>query len=229
MKFLSSLLLLGSAAQAHYTIPRASANGVSGADWQFTRITSNFQSNGPVEDVTSAAMTCYERNPGTSSASTLPVTAGGTMTFGIAPSMYHPGPLNIYMARAPSGSAATFDGKGAVWFKVYEDKPKVVGSGIEWPNANLSAFTLTIPKCIPNGEYLVRFEHIGLHAAGSRNGAQLYISCTQVRVSGGSGSTPSNLLSFPGSYSPTDPGLLVNIYYPIPTNYKAPGGNPLVC
>ncbi|KXJ87237.1 glycoside hydrolase [Microdochium bolleyi] len=229
MKFISSLLLLGSAAQAHYTIPRASANGVSGADWQFTRITSNFQSNGPVTDVSSSAMTCYERNPGSSSASTLAVTAGGTMTFGIAPNIYHPGPLNIYMAKAPSGSAATFDGKGAVWFKVYQDQPKVVGSGLEWPNNGLSSVTLTIPKCIPNGEYLVRFEHIGLHSASSTNGAQLYISCTQVRVSGGSGSTPSNLLSFPGSYKSSDPGLLVNIYYPVPTNYKAPGGNPLVC
>lgn len=227
MKFISSLVLLGTAAQAHYTIPRASANGVSGADWQFTRITSNFQSNGPVTDVTSSAMTCYERNPGTAS-STLNVNAGGALTFGIAPNIYHPGPLNIYMAKAPS-SASSFDGKGAVWFKVYGDQPKVSSGGIEWPNNGLSSVTITVPKCIPSGEYLVRFEHIGLHSASSTNGAQLYISCTQVKVSGGSGSTPSNLLSFPGSYSPQDPGLLVNIYYPVPTNYKAPGGSALVC
>ncbi|KAH7010823.1 glycosyl hydrolase family 61-domain-containing protein, partial [Microdochium trichocladiopsis] len=201
MKFLSSLLLLGSAAQAHYTIPRASANGVSGSDWQFTRITSNYQSNGPVTDVTSSAMTCYERNPGQSTASTLAVTAGGTITFGIAPNIYHPGPLNIYMAKAPS-SAATFDGKGAVWFKVYQDQPKVVSSGLEWPNNGVSSVTMTIPKCIPSGEYLVRFEHIGLHSASSVNGAQLYISCTQVKVSGGSGSSPATSCPSPAPTAP---------------------------
>jgi hypothetical protein len=76
---------------------------------------------------------------------------------------------------------------------------------------------------------LVRFEHIGLHSASAPGGAQLYISCAQVNVSGGSGSARPSLLSFPGAYSPNDPGLAVNIYWPVPTNYKAPGGNPLQC
>lgn len=89
--------------------------------------------------------------------------------------------------------------------------------------------TVTIPKCIADGEYLVRFEHIGLHSASSPGGAQLYISCAQVKVTGGSGGASPNLMSFPGAYSATDPGLMVNIYWPIPTNYKAPGGNPLTC
>ena len=46
-----------------------------------------------------------------------------------------------------------------------------------------------------------------------QGGAQFYISCAQVSVSGGSGSkSPSELVSFPGAYSPNDPGLLINIY-----------------
>jgi hypothetical protein len=92
-----------------------------------------------------------------------------------------------------------------------------------------SSITVTVPQCIANGEYLVRFEHIGLHSASSTNGAQLYISCAQVKVTGGSGSYNPSLLSFPGAYSPNDPGLLVNIYYPVPTNYVAPGGPALQC
>lgn len=88
---------------------------------------------------------------------------------------------------------------------------------------------MTIPSCIADGEYLIRFEHIALHSASSSGGAQLYISCTQVSVSGGSGSASPSLMAFPGAYTASDPGLLVNIYYPVPTNYKAPGGDPLVC
>ena len=86
-----------------------------------------------------------------------------------------------------------------------------------------------IPKCIPSGDYLLRVEHIGLHSASAVGGAQLYISCAQLSVSGGTGSLPADLVSIPGAYKPTDPGLVVNIYYPVPTNYKPPGMAPLTC
>lgn len=229
MKFTYALALLGSVAQAHYTIPRVSANGVSRSDWQSVRRTANFQSNGPVEDVTSQAMTCYELQSGAQGATVLDVTAGGTLTFGISPNIYHPGPVNVYMARAPSGNVLNFDGKGNVWFKVYSDAPSITSNGLTWPSDGQSNISITVPRCIANGEYLVRFEHIGLHSASARNGAQLYISCAQVRVSGGSGTANPSLMSFPGAYSPTDPGLLINIYWPIPTSYTSPGGRPLVC
>ena len=42
----------------------------------------------------------------------------------------------------------------------------------------------TVPAATPNGEYLFRVEHIGLHVAQSTGGAQFYISCGQVTVSG---------------------------------------------
>lgn len=46
------------------------------------------------------------------------------------------------------------------------------------------------------------------------------LSCAQINVSGGSGSyNPSSLLSFPGAYSMSDPGLAINLYWPIPTEY----------
>ena len=116
------------------TIPRASSGSISAtSDWQFTRVTANHYSNGPVEDVTSQAMTCYELNPGEPAPETLPVTAGGSVTFGIAPNIYHPGPVNVYMAKAP-GLAEDFDGKGKVWFKIYEDKPTITSSSIEFPS-----------------------------------------------------------------------------------------------
>lgn len=230
MKITASIIaLLGTVASAHYTIPRASSGGTSSSrDWQFIRQTANYQSNGPVTDVSSAAMTCYELSPGTAAPETLSVTAGQPLTFNIAPNIYHPGPVNVYMAKATS-TAASFNGKGNVWFKIYSDKPTVTSSSLQWPSDGKSSITVTVPQCIANGEYLVRFEHIGLHSASSTNGAQLYISCAQVKVTGGSGSYNPSLLSFPGAYSPNDPGLLVNIYYPVPTNYVAPGGPALQC
>lgn len=65
---------------------------------------------------------------------------------------------------------------------------------------------------MPSGEYLLRIEHIALHGASSVNGAQLYISCAQLSVTGGGSGTPGPLVSFPGAYKNTDPGLKVNIY-----------------
>lgn len=90
--------------------------------------------------------------------------------------------------------------------------------------------SVTIPRCVPDGEYLLRVEHIGLQAASQLNGAQFYMSCVHLKVTGGSGTfKPPSLLAFPGSYEPTDPGILIHIWYNIPTNYTAPGGPVLQC
>ena len=72
-----------------------------------------------------------------------------------------------------------------------------------------------IPTSLPSGDYLFRIEHIGLHAAASANGAQFYISCGQLSVTGGGTGVPSPLVAFPGAYKATDPGIMLNIYYPV--------------
>lgn len=81
-------------------------------------------------------MTCYELNPGTGAPKTLNVAAGSNYTFTVDTSIGHPGPLHFYMAKVPAGkTAATFDGKGAVWFKIYQDGPSGLGtSSIKWPS-----------------------------------------------------------------------------------------------
>jgi hypothetical protein len=73
----------------------------------------------------------------------------------------------------------------------------------------------TIPADTPDGDYLFRVEQIGLHVAQSLNAAQFYISCGQITVTGGGSGTPGPLVAFPGAYSPTDPGILIDIYYPV--------------
>lgn len=117
------------------TFPQSTYDGVKSAEWEVIRETENHYSHSPVQDVTSSAMTCYELTPGTGAPKITPVTAGSKFTFTVDPSVGHPGPISFWMAKAPSGkTAADFDGKGNVWFKIYQDGPSGLGTGtITWP------------------------------------------------------------------------------------------------
>ena len=107
--------------------------------WEYVRMTVNHYSNAPVTDVTSPDIRCYQAGNGGSSTQTANVTAGTTVGFSSSPATYHPGPLSFYMAKAPAGiSAAEFDGAGDVWFKIWEDHPKITPSSITWPNTGWS-------------------------------------------------------------------------------------------
>lgn len=130
------------------------------------------------------------------------------------------------MAAVPSGSdASTFDGSGAVWFKIYEQGPEFTSSALVWPtnDPDATSVSFALPSALPSGQYLVRVEHIALHVAQSVGGAQFYLSCAQVEVTNGGSGTPGPLVAFPGAYSATDPGILIDVYYPVPTNYTFPG------
>ena len=70
---------------------------------------------------------------------------------------------------------------------------------------------------------MVRAEHIGLHSASTAGGAQFYIACGQVTVTGGGSGTPGPLVAFPGAYKSADPGIKLNIYGGGMGAYTAPG------
>ncbi|KAG8859927.1 hypothetical protein FRB91_005797 [Serendipita sp. 411] len=154
---------------------------------------------------------------------TLTVAAGSTATFSVYTSIGHPGPLLWYMAKAPSGTVNGWDGSGNVWFKIGQTGATFSGGAMSWPSSGLTSVSIKIPSSLPSGEYLLRVEHIALHGAGSVGGSQHYISCAQLKVTGGGSGNPSPLVSFPGAYSPQDPGILINIYWPVPTSYTPPG------
>lgn len=220
---LVSLLTLASAASAHYTFPELIASGTKTGQWSYVRKTANYQSNGPVTDVTSSAIRCYELAPGTPS-KTYTVNAGDTVGFTAMSSISHPGPLQFYLAKVPSGQTAeTFDGSGAVWFKIYSQGATFSSGQMNWPSSGKQEVTVPLPKSLPTGEYLMRVEHIALHSAGSVGGAQFYISCAQLKVQNGGSGSPGPLVSFPGAYKAADPGIQINIYYPVPTSYTPPG------
>lgn len=83
----------------------------------------------------------------------------------------------------------------------------------------------TIPASTSDGDYLLRVEHIALHMAMQANKAQFYLSCTQIKITGGGSGSPSPLVSLPGAYKSSDPGILVNLgnYLEKPGDYQPPG------
>ncbi len=98
------------------------------------RTAANHDSNGPVTDVGSLDIRCYQLKPGGGgSTSTYQAKAGGSVGWAASPNIFHPGALSAYMAKVPEGqTAATFDGSGAVWFKIFQEMPTVSGSGMSW-------------------------------------------------------------------------------------------------
>ncbi|GAB1313668.1 hypothetical protein MFIFM68171_03878 [Madurella fahalii] len=216
----TAVLLLGAAfgVSGHYTLPKV--NG--GADWQHVRRADNWQNNGFVGNVNSEQIRCFQSSHAAAPA-VLNVTAGSSVTYTATPNIYHPGPMQFYLARVPDGQDInSWRGDGAVWFKVYHEQPNF-GSQLTWPSNGKSSFQVPIPRCIRSGYYLLRAEHIGLHVAQSSGGAQFYISCAQIGVTGGGNTDPPNKVSFPGAYRASDPGILININWPIPTSYQNPG------
>jgi len=133
----------------------------------------------------------------------------------------HYGPVMIYMSKVTD--ATTADGS-TPWFKVAQDTyaGTTASWGTEILNANCGKRSFVVPKALPSGDYLVRAEAIALHAAASSGGAQFYMSCFQVKVTGGTGTAVPAGVSFPGAYKATDPGILINIYQ-TPLTYNAPG------
>jgi hypothetical protein len=77
-----------------------------------------------------------------------------------------------------------------------------------------------IPASLPAGEYLLRAEHIAVH---KMNSPQFYVACGQIKVSGGGSGRPAPLVSFPGAYKKSDPGVTFNMYGNPVKPYIIPG------
>lgn len=138
----------------------------------------------------------------------------------------HYGPVIVYMAPVADATSAT--GADSAWFKVFEDTWAANGSSgsdDNWGTKDLNTccgmMDVLIPEDLAPGDYLLRAEAIALHAAGSANGAQFYMTCYQLTVTG-SGTAVPDTVSIPGAYDASDAGILINIYQSMST-YEAPG------
>jgi hypothetical protein len=156
--------------------------------------------------------------------------------------------LLILSHSAKIPDATQEDVTGLKWFKIYEDGLDVSTStwAVDKLIANDGKVSFKIPECIESWQYLLRHELIGepplisstfrwltncnpaLHGASSYPGAQLYMECAQLEITGG-GSTSPETVSFPGAYAGSDPGITVNIYYPPLTSYEIPGPEVFTC
>jgi lytic cellulose monooxygenase (C1-hydroxylating) len=117
----------------------------------------------------------------------------------------HDGPVIVYLAKVDD--VKTTSPQSAGWFKIGQTGlVKTDYWGTDVLNANCGKYDVTIPKDIAPGNYLLRAEVIALHVAGSVGGAQFYVSCYQLTVTGSGSASPSTV-KFPGAYSATDPGV----------------------
>ncbi|KAJ3032505.1 hypothetical protein HDV00_007443 [Rhizophlyctis rosea] len=225
---LSTLLVaatLFGQSQAHYRFYQLIANGQTYPQWQYIRQYDNINSRSPITSVTSNDIRCNLNGASKGSGvGVVSVAPGSTVGFVADGAVYHPGPYSAWLGKAP-GDVTQWDGSGANWFKIWEKaQTGVTSSGLQWDTTS-SQVTFKIPSATPPGQYLLRIEQIGLHSAGSAGGAQFYISCAHIQVTGSGSGNPSKV-SLPGAYKATDPGLLINLYYPVPTSYTPAGPAP---
>ncbi|KAF3928601.1 Endoglucanase-4 [Arthrobotrys entomopaga] len=196
-------------------------------------------SNNPIGSVTSTDIRCNAGPPRPVSGK-CSVNAGGTVIVEMhqqngdrscsneAIGGAHYGPVIVYISKVSDSSTAVGDGD---WYKIYEDgwapaPGSSVGDNDYWGTKDMNnccgKVGVKIPSSIPSGDYLLRAEVIALHAASSGGGAQPYVTCFQLTITGGSGSLPSGGVKFPGAYSANDPGIAVSIHGKM-TSYKVPG------
>jgi len=218
-------------ASAHATFQDLWINGVDQGD-SCVRLP---LSNNPVTSVSTTDIICNVTPTASSGICTVPAGASVTVEMHQQPGDRscanqaiggdHYGPINIYMAKV--SNAATAAATGLSWFKISEigmpsDNPDYWGT--EVLNDNCGHYTFTVPASIASGNYLLRAEVIALHVASSSGGAQFYMSCYQINVTGGGSTSPAGV-SFPGAYSASDPGILINIYQQL-NSYVIPGPSP---
>ncbi|KAH7367437.1 glycosyl hydrolase family 61-domain-containing protein [Plectosphaerella cucumerina] len=155
---------------------------------------------------------------------TAEIAAGTKVGFKLAvgATMQHPGPGFAYLSKAPT-TAQAYAGDGD-WFKIYEtgvcDTSKDFTKEA-WCTWDKNIIEFDIPKNTPDGEYLLRVEHIGVHGAHVGQ-AEFYPACAQIKVTGGAASgTPGPTFKLPGGYKKTDPSFNFSLYggykpYPMP-------------
>lgn len=236
MKTTASIIALASAATAHYTFDRLEVNGAQvGESWQYIREHTRGYMPTKGQEILSNDFRCQ---PGGDSGANTDVYTVGTGdkvqflgAFGMN-SIEHPGPAQVYMSK--SDDVKSDDGSGE-WFKVRDalfcDNPGNDGAlTTAWCTWGEPGIAFTVPDTIPDGEYLVRVEHIPLHGAqGTPTGAEYYYSCGQLKVEGSTvDSMPAfDTISIPGGVQPDDEAVMFNIWTSV-TEYPYTVGPSLI-
>lgn len=230
MKF-SALIVSSAVAQvasAHYFMDTNIVNGVAQPAFKYVRQSTRATKYNPIKFSTNPAADIRDNshidgddiicNQGAFSSAgktqVLTVNAGEEIRLQLAvgAKMQHPGPEMVYLSKAP-GKVQEYSGKGGDWFKIHEQGVCDGGdfTSTAWCDYGKNYIAAKIPKDTPNGEYLARFEHIGVHRSHV-NQPEHYVSCLQIKVQGGGNGTPGPMVKFPGAYKASDPYANFSIY-----------------
>ncbi|KAI0770889.1 glycosyl hydrolase family 61-domain-containing protein [Trametes elegans] len=150
------------------------------------------------------------------------------------------GPLITYLGSCGSQSCADADPANIKWFKVDQvdkepnDKSKWVHERFTPPPlVNGQTYTVKLPDNIAPGNYMLRHEAsrsperdiIALHLATAQGGAEFYAGCAQLKIGGSGSGAPdaSELVTFPGAYSDSDPGIFDPNIFDVNAKYDFPG------
>ncbi|KAI8986215.1 glycosyl hydrolase family 61-domain-containing protein [Trametes punicea] len=234
---LVSLALAFSSVHARTVFSAIAVNGVELGHAVAVRVPST---NDPITDVTSNDIICNTNFIQPVSDVVASVPAGGVVSaeFHHTPAGYvgpdpsdpldptDKGPVTAYLAAIPDATQA--DITGLQWFKIFEEGliPETHQWGSDLLFLNAGYANITIPSCVQAGQYLLRVEAISLAEATSYPGAQFFMSCAQLEITGGGDATPETV-SFPGAYTPTSPGIITNIY--TDETYTVPGPAVFTC
>ncbi|KDR76812.1 hypothetical protein GALMADRAFT_31073, partial [Galerina marginata CBS 339.88] len=182
----------------------------------------------PVKGATNPSLTCGQNS--TAGSLVADANPGDSVTFdwrdgGLGNWPHTTGPMLTYMASCGTKACNDFDITQAKWFKIQQDG---MMSSSTWYLANVAAGAVanaSIPRNLAPGNYLIRHEIIALQIAVSMGGAEFYPSCSQLRIGGDQTGAPqtSELVSLPGAYSDTDPGIYTPDVYNPGFTYTFPG------
>jgi len=198
---------------AHYIFQQLAVGGTKNPVFKYIRQNTNY--NSPVTDLSSNDLRCNVGGSSGAATETLAIKAGDSFTFHTDTPVYHQGPVSLYMSKAP-GAVSQYDGSGG-WFKIHEWGPSFPGG--TWPLSN--QYTFNIPSCLSSGEYLLRIESIGIHNPWPAGLPQFYVSCAQIKLTGGGNANPP-AVKIPGVFKESDPGYTANIYTNF-NSYTVPG------
>lgn len=225
-KLIATVAALPAVTSAHYFWPQLIVNGETSEQWEYVRETSQgYEPQYTPDILTSDDLRCntdsFSAAANTKVAS---IAAGDTVAFvaDYGAKVQHPGPMTFWMSKAPSGDVTTYDGSGD-WFKI-----AVIGydtpfdsTGTNWRAYGEGTFNVLILPTVPNGQYLLRIEHIGLHRPSTR---EMFSNCAQIEVTGSSAtSVPSETAQIPGIYSSSDEWVSQWSMYSSPTSFPYSG------
>ncbi|EGU72891.1 hypothetical protein FOXB_16600 [Fusarium oxysporum f. sp. conglutinans Fo5176] len=223
-----AIFCLASAVSAHYTFDKLTLGGAQqGSDNEYIRKHNNGYMPTKFKGIPDGSISPTDKDFTCNKGSVPAAKAfGGT-------GMQHPGPVQVYAA--PVKDAASDSPYDLEWYKIHQALICKSGNAeslrsTAWCSWDEDSVHFKIPSTLPDGQYLLRGEHIALHGAHDGQ-AEFYYACAQVEVTGNSAtSIPGTSVSIPGVYKQDDVAVNFSLwgsstsYDVIPGPDVIPGG-----